>query len=185
MEKEESIVVARQAPLRRRYRAEPGEAITVKRVRSAGGPSPLHGTVTPVGFEDCAWPFGIDAKVGGFDDLPNPGHLLCAALTACLDSTVRMLADALGVTLLHLRVDTSGHVDVRGCLAMTDAVRAGFERIQCAVELEIDPASDPRKAALLAQQAERLCVTLDTLREGVPVDVTFEPLDRDPPRPRS
>jgi uncharacterized OsmC-like protein len=37
---------------------------------------------------------GVDAAVGGDHDLPNPGDLLCAALAACADSTVRMVADA-------------------------------------------------------------------------------------------
>ncbi|MGD2070332.1 MAG: OsmC family protein, partial [Gemmatimonadota bacterium] len=160
-----SIVATRQAPLRDRYPDHPAEAIAVKRVRSLAGPStdPLHGRVEPIGVDGTPWDFGLDAKVGGYDDLPNPGHLLCAALAACLDSTLRMLADRLGIGLRRVQVDVVGHVDVRGCLALADDVRPGFERITCAVEMETAPTADPRRTAIMRQQAERLCVTLDTL----------------------
>jgi len=170
----DSIVASRQAPLRARFKQRPTEAITVKRVRTVADDSsdPLHGRVLPVDHNGIEWDFGLDAKVGGYDDLPNPGHLLCAALGACLDSTIRMIADRLDIDLLRLQVDVVGHVDVRGCLAIEDSVRPGFEHISCTVDLEAGPAADPRRVQLLLSQAEHLCVTLDTLRHGVPVDVS-------------
>ena len=171
----DSIVAARQAPLRARFKRRPTEAMTVKRVRTVADASadPLHGRVLAVDHDGIEWAFGLDAKVGGYDDLPNPGHLLCAALGACLDSTLRMIADRLDVDLRRLQVDVVGDVDVRGCLAMEDTVRPGFDHIVCTVDLEADPATDPRRMQLLLAQAERLCVTLDTLRHGVPVDVSY------------
>lgn len=174
---EESVVGARQRPLRETYREKPGNALTRKRVRARPdltGTDPLHGTVQPIGYPDIEWAFGIDAKVGGFDDLPNPGHLLCAALAACLDSTIRMLADLLAVELRHLDVEVVGHVDVRGCLGLSKDVRPGFVRMRCAVQLELAPDTDPTRARLLTRQAERLCVTLDTLRKGVEVEMAIE-----------
>lgn len=169
-----SVVAQRQAPLRVRFPEHPSEALTVKHTRTRGaGADPFHGRVEAVGFDGIGWDFGIDAKVGGYDDLPNPGHLLCCALTACLDSTIRMLADVLGIELLHLHVDVVGQVDVRGCLALEEGVRSGFERIECRVDLETDPAVDPRRKELLMARAQQLCVTLDTIRHGVPVEVSL------------
>jgi uncharacterized OsmC-like protein len=177
MTRKSSVVATRQAPLRKRYAEDEGEAITVKRVRTVAGPGadPMHGRVASVGdFGEISWDFGTDSKVGGYDDLPNSGHLLCAALAACLDNTTRMIADLLGIEIDHLEIEVIGDVDVRGCLAIDDSVRPGFRRISCRVHLDPHPGSDPRKVEILIRHAEKLCVTLDTLRNGVPVDVEFE-----------
>jgi uncharacterized OsmC-like protein len=45
----------------------------------------------------ASFEYGIDEKVGGLSDRPNPGDLLCAALAACEDGTIRMVAGLLGV----------------------------------------------------------------------------------------
>jgi uncharacterized OsmC-like protein len=175
VEKAVSVVATRQAPLRDRYREHSQEAITEKHVRATVGEEgdPLHGCVESIGYEGSRHSFGIDEKIGGYGDLPNPGHLLCAALAACFDSTLRMLADRLGLDLKHCQVDVVGHVDVRGCLALSDAVRPGFTDISCTVALEMDPSVDPRRASFLVEHAEKLCVTLDTLRNGVDVRVSL------------
>lgn len=168
-----SIVATRQAPLRRAYNDDSGQAITVKRVRTVETPTTdaLHGTVEAVGFP-VNWEYGIDAKVGGYDDLPNPGHILCAALAGCIDSTVRMIADHLGVPIEHLKVEVAGEVDVRGCLAMDSTVRPGFQGLRCSVQIQTPSSVDERLVRTLLRQTELLCVTLDTLRNGVPVELT-------------
>ena len=169
-------VLSRQAGLRRTYAADPGQAISEKRVHTTERPTTdaVHGTVVVDRFPGVAWDYGIDRKVGGLDDLPNPGHLLCAALAACMDSTIRMLAGHLGVGIERLEVDVEGDVDVRGCMAMDNAVRPGFRRLECTVRLQPAAGADPQQVRILAAQAERLCVTLDTLRNGVPVTVTSD-----------
>ncbi|MFT4974249.1 MAG: putative OsmC-like protein [Myxococcota bacterium] len=171
-----SLVARRQDPLRTLYRADPSQALSYKEVRTlyTGATDAVHGQVLPAGFPEVAWDFGIDDTVGGFDDLPNPGHLLCAALAACMDSTVRMIADRLGVPVERLEVVVSGDADVRGCLAISRAVRPGFRQLQCRLVLELGPGVDPQVGAKLVQQAELLCVTLDTLRNGTPITVDFE-----------
>lgn len=173
MTDQHSIVATRQAPLRRIYTGDGTQAITVKRVRTVQTPTTdaWHGTVEAVDYPTVQWEYGIDAKVGGYDDLPNPGHILCAALAACMDSTVRMIADHLGVGIEHLEVEVVGEVDVRGCLAMDPSVRSGFQQLRCEVRLEPAEGADERLVGVLLQQTEKLCVTLDTLRRGVPVDV--------------
>ena len=65
---------------------------------------PFH-TLVEVGREHpITLRLGIDQHVGGFGDLPNPGDLLCAALAACEDGTIRMIANVLGVRLTALAV---------------------------------------------------------------------------------
>lgn len=171
-----SAVAERQRPLRVRYGENPGEAITTKRVRSvhAAARDPFHGAVEAVGdYPPGRWEFGQDAKVGGYDDLPNTGHLLCAALAACQDNVIRMIADHLGIGISHLEVEVTGQVDCRGCLNIDDQVRVGFFGMDVRVTLEVAPGTDDRLVQLLREMAERLCVNLDTLRHGVPVTMSF------------
>jgi len=174
MKNTRSALIARQDELRNEYRRNPSEAITIKRVRTVQTASTdaFHGTVSPDGFANGVWNYGIDAKVGGLDDLPNPGHVLCAALAACMDSTIRMLAERLGVIIEELEVEIIGDVDVRGCLAMEASVRPGFRELSCTVSCRPAAGSDPKTLAMIFDHAERLCVTLDTLRNGVPIVVS-------------
>jgi len=176
MKNPNSLVARRQDPLRLLYREDPAKALSYKEVRTlyTGTTDAVHGRVRPTGFPEVSWDYGIDDTVGGFDDLPNPGHLLCAALAACMDSTVRMIADRLGVRIERLEVEVNGDADVRGCLAMSRSVRPGFRQMKCRLELELDPGVDPQVGATLVRQAEKLCVTLDTLRNGTPISVNFE-----------
>lgn len=172
----QSLVADRQAPLRARYREDPAAAVTVKHVRTVHGAAtdPLHGAVAALApVPPTTWAFGQDAKVGGYDDLPNSGHLLCAALAACQDNIIRMIADRLGVRITHLEVEAIGRVDTRGCLAMEDRVPVGFTDIDLRVYLQAADGTDERLLTALRQSAERYCVTLDTLRRGVPVTLSY------------
>jgi len=174
MKKTRSALIARQHNLRTRYGRDPSDAITMKTVRTVQTESTdaVHGTVVPDGFANAVWDYGIDAKVGGLDDLPNPGHVLCAALAACMESTIRMLAEHLGVIIEKLEVEIVGDVDVRGCLAMESSVRPGFRELGCNVSCRPATGTDAKTLAMLLDHAERLCVTLDTLRNGVPIVVS-------------
>ena len=175
-EQQQSSVAERQTPLRMTYTKDGGEAISVKRVRTVETPTTdaWHGTVTADGFPDVAWEYGIDTKVGGYDDLPNPGHVLCAALAACMESTVRMVADHLRVGISRLEVEVVGDADVRGCLAMDSSIRSGFRQLRCEIRLEPSGEVDERLLQVVLDQAERLCVTLDTIRNGVAIEVSAE-----------
>jgi uncharacterized OsmC-like protein len=116
---------------------------------------------------------GSDHAVGGDHDLPNPGDLLCAALAVCGDGSIRMIADLLDIPILDLRVEVTGDVDIRGCLAIDRSVRVGFRSMTCRVQLRVPSDIDPKRVSTLQKQAEQSCVNLDTLRSGVPVGLTF------------
>jgi uncharacterized OsmC-like protein len=169
-----SLVGRRQAPLRARYLRDPALATIVKWAGTHVGPGgdALHGLVTPDPRYGVSWPYGIDRAVGGLHDVPNPGELICAALAACQDGAVRMLADLLGVELLDLTVEVTGTLDVRGTLGLDPAVPVGFQRMTCTTRATVPAGTDPRLLARLEAQARRSCVNLDTLRRGVPVDAT-------------
>jgi len=170
-----SLVADRQAPLRRAYLDDAHIALSTKwaGTKTDAGTDAFHCAVEIGKGFGVFQRLGIDRKVGGDHDLPNPADLLCAALAACEDSAVRMIADLLGVRILDLQVEVTGVVDVRGALAIDRAVKVGFHSMDCRVRLKVQDAEPPRLAAL-RRQAEASCVNLDTLRTGVPVSIDFE-----------
>jgi len=84
-----------------------------------------------------------------------------------------MIADLLGVQILDLRVEVTGDVDVRGTLAIDRSVKVGFRSMNCHVHLRVPQSTEQPRLAALRKQSEASCVTLDTLRSGVPVAVDF------------
>ncbi|MGV0838107.1 OsmC family protein [Mycolicibacterium thermoresistibile] len=169
----ESFVGNRQDPLRARYRSEPGAAHVTDRARATFGAEldPFHGRVVPGtrGGESVVG-VGAHAAVGGFHDQPNPGDLLCAALAACLDSTMRMIADRMGIRLTELEVDVTGDVDVRGALMVSPDVPVGFTQMRCTVQLAAADGTPAHVLQGLTTAAEQCCIVLNTLRNGVSVD---------------
>lgn len=165
----------RQAPQRERYRERPEDARIVDEARSEGasGRDPYHSTVTPGTEYELAVPVGVHRGVGGLHDAPNSGELLCAALASCQDTTIRMVADLLGVELRSLTVTVEGDVDLRGTLQMAQDVRVGFTDLRCHVDLSVDPATAPDHLERMLEIAQTSCVVADTLRDGVPVTTTI------------
>lgn len=172
----DSKVRQRQATLAGRYRDHPEDAMVVKRARTVPNarPDPLHATVMVDGpYPTALWQLGIDDKVGGESDLPNAAEMLLASLAGCQESTLRMVAENLGIEIVALEVVAHGQVDARGCLGMDDTVKVGFDEIEVDIHLEVAENTDPRRVQRLHGLAERLCVTADTLRSGVPIRVSY------------
>lgn len=182
MNANESIVLRRQAPLRAAYRQDPEQAVICKYVRTVcpDGGDPLHGTVVPGKAYGVSWHYGNDRAVGGLHDAPNPGEMLCAALAACQDATVRMVADLMGVVLTQVEVEVTGKVDVRGSLMVDRSVPVAFRSMKCKVHVQAAPGTPPGAVEKVLAQAERSCINLATLRAGVPVSVAFDGMEGAP-----
>jgi uncharacterized OsmC-like protein len=173
---ESSAVARRQAPLRAAYRQNPADASVTKhaRTRSDAGIDVFHGVVEPGEGYGVAWRYGIDRAVGGLHDAPNPGDMLCAALAACQDSAIRMVADLAGIALEEVDVRVEGTVDVRGSLAVDEAVPVGFASLHCKARVRAAPGTPARMVERVLAQAERSCINLATLRAGTDVKVAFQ-----------
>lgn len=172
----------RQTELEKRYAERPEDALIPKLARTepADSGDPFHSTVAPINLADpdtpygVTWRTGIDQAIGGLHDAPNPGEMLCATLAACFDGTIRLIAARMGVELEEVAVDVSADVDVRGSLDIDRAVRVGLGSMQVEARVRPAPGTRPGVADGIAKAAERLCITLDTLRDGVPVTVNVD-----------
>lgn len=165
-----------QTPLRSLYTTSPQAAWVTDHARTRGGHpgDPFHSTVEPALGHSVTVPVGVHRAIGGPHDAPTPGDILCAALAACQDSALRMVANLLGVELESVEVEVSGDVDVRGAMAVDRNVPVGFQSIRCNARLRVKDGTSPELIEKLRVNAERCCVVLQTLRAGVPVETGFE-----------
>lgn len=175
MPKSNVDIRARQAPIRQRYSDDPGGAPHVLRVH--GGSSdladPLHCSVSPESVPDAVFRSGAHPAVGGDGDVPCSADLLLAALAACQETTVRMVAANMGIDLEELEVSVEGDWDPRGTLAMGKEFPIGIAAIRAHTRVVVRGDERGERAERLLRSAERYCVVLDTLRKGVPVESTF------------
>ncbi len=175
MPKSNVDVRARQAPIRQRYGESPESAPVVLSVR--GGRSdladPLHCIVAPESVPEAVLHAGAHPAVGGDGDVPCSGDLLLAALAACQETTVRMVAANMGIDLEELAVSVEGDWDPRGTLAMGKEFPIGITAIRAHTRVVVRGDERGERAERLLRSAERYCVVLSTLREGVPVESTF------------
>jgi uncharacterized OsmC-like protein len=184
----------RQKALCARYTEHPEEASIIDWARTNGGEDPVHGIINlgrsiggadipqdylpadRAGEEgyDMELPVGIHKAVGGEHDLPNPGNLISAALAACLDTTIRIIANRLGIQIEGLQVMVSSHADVRGTLVVDRNVPVQFQEMNCTIKLKATKETNPRLLDKLLAAAEYSCVNLQTLRNGVEVNTELK-----------
>jgi uncharacterized OsmC-like protein len=164
----------RQVPIRERYKATPDSAQIVLRVRSGRSElsDPLHCGVVPESAPSVAWRSGAHPAVGGDGDVPCSGDLLIGALAACQETTIRMVAANMGIELESLDVEVEADWDARGTLAM-GAYPIGLTAIRCKTRARVPGDVQGERAERLLRSAEKYCVVLNTLRNGVPVESTF------------
>jgi uncharacterized OsmC-like protein len=175
MPKSNVDVRALQAPIRQHYDDDPDSAPVVLSVR--GGSSdladPLHCVVVTGSAPEAVLRAGAHPAVGGDGDVPCSGDLLLAALAACQETTVRMVAANMGIELEELEVSVEGDWDPRGTLAMGKAFPIGITAIRAHTRVVVRGDERGERAERLLRSAERYCVVLSSLREGVPVESTF------------
>ena len=165
-----------QAPIKTRYQEQPDAARITLRVKSAASDlsDPLHCAVAPEAVSDVTWKSGAHPGVGGVGDVPCSGDLLLGALAACQEVTLRMVAAAMGIEIQSLEVEAIGELDLRGTLGMDRETPVGFSSIRCESRVSVKDDGRPERAKRLLENAERYCVVLNTLRNGLPIESTFE-----------
>jgi uncharacterized OsmC-like protein len=177
----------RHEPLTRLYQVEPAAALIRDGARTAPGNTgrydPIHGELLVGTSNPARVPMSIHSAVGGDHDGPNPGDYLAAALCGCVDSTLRIIADRLGIVLEDVEVAVSADIDVRGTLRVDPEVAVGFQRMGVNVRVRPAPGTSERMLRILLDATEASCVTLHTLRNGVAIDIASSTAEAHAPTP--
>lgn len=95
----------------------------------------IGGTFVPRSFV-----IGVDEprELCGTDAYPNPQEYLLSAMNACMMVGYTAVAALMGITLTRLEVETSGDIDLRGFLGISDQVPAGYPGLEQVVRIAGD-----------------------------------------------
>ncbi len=152
---------ALQAPLKARYREEPGTAsLTLK----AHGTLGSGGVTCKVETGKALVEAGLHPAAGGDGLAACSGDMLLEALVACAGVTLKAVATALDVPVHGGTVTAEGTLDFRGTLAVSKEAPVGFKEIRLHFELETNASQE--QLATLLKLTERYCVIYQTLQRA-------------------
>jgi uncharacterized OsmC-like protein len=155
-----------QAPLKDRYRSEPGAAQITLTARASEQEGP---TACSVDLGRAIQEAQAHVGVGGAGTAACSGDLLLGALAACAQLTCQMVATSMGIEAESIEVVVDGDLDLRGTLGVDREVPAGFAAIR--VRFEVDaPGEPPERIDSLIEKTERYCTVLRTLLEPPPIE---------------
>src|SRR5437762_13695579 len=148
-----------QAPLKEKYRDEPGAALITLRAK---GDLAEAAIACKVETGRALVEAGLHPAAGGSGLQAGSGDMLLEALVACAGVTLRAVAAALEFRLKGGTVRAEGDLDFRGTLGVDRAAPVGFHAIRLAFALDTDEPQD--RIDSLLKLTERYCVVLQTLR---------------------
>jgi uncharacterized OsmC-like protein len=156
----------RQAPLKERYRSEPGAArITLSATGVLG-----EGVSCSVSTGRAIAEAGLHPATGGDGLQLCSGDMLLEALAACAGVTLRSVATSLEIAVTAGTVTAEGDLDFRGTLAVDREAPVGFEAVRLRFDLETDAGEE--ELDTLLRLTERYCVVLQTITTSPAVSVS-------------
>ena len=164
-----SALQALQAPLKDRYRGEPGAALITL---SAEGVLGEEGVSCSVQTGRALVEAGLHPATGGDGLQACSGDMLLEALVACAGVTLRAVATSLEIPVRSGRLLAEGDLDFRGTLGVAKDAPVGFSAIRLSFELDTD--ATPEQLATLLRLTERYCVVYQTLTRPPEVAMSFE-----------
>ena len=157
---------ALQAPLKDRYKAQPGAALITLKAQGQLG----EGVTCSVQTGKALATAGLHPATGGNGLSACSGDMLLEALVACAGVTMSAVATAIGVVLRSGSVRAEGDLDFRGTLGVSKDAPVGFQRIRLHFELDTDATAE--QLDTLIRLTERYCVVYQTLRQSPEMSVT-------------
>jgi uncharacterized OsmC-like protein len=156
-----------QAPLKQRYRDEPGAA----RITLAARGTLDEGVACSVETGKALVQAGLHPATGGDGLSACSGDMLLQALVACAGVTLRAVATALDIPVHGGTVVAEGDLDFRGTLGVSRDTPVGFADIRLRFELDTD--ATPEQLQNLLKLTERYCVVYQTLQRAPAVAITL------------
>ena len=158
-----------QAPLKARYREEPGAALITLR---AEGELADGAIACKVETGRALVEAGLHPATGGSGLEACSGDMLLEALVACAGVTLKAVATALEFRLGGGTVKAEGDLDFRGTLGVDKEAPVGFAEIR--LRFDVDRPAPQDKLDLLLKLTERYCVVYQTIKNGPKVSVTMQ-----------
>ncbi len=147
-----------QAPLKARYKEDPGAAVRTLR---ASGRVSQEGPTCALLTGKAGIPAGLHPATGGDGTAACSGDMLLEALVGCAGVTLGSVATAMGLDVSGATVTAEGDLDFRGTLGVARDVPVGFSEIRVIFAIGAGVPAD--KLDRLVQLTERYCVVLQTL----------------------
>ncbi|WP_372633998.1 OsmC family protein [Fodinibius sp.] len=110
-------------------------------------------------------------SLGGTNRGATPVEYVLAALAACQEIVIKAHALALGINVKSVTVKTTGNLDLRGFLNLSDDARPGFNDVNLITEIETDE-TDEKKLNQLEEISFKNCPVLDIIENPVRVEGT-------------
>lgn len=148
-----------QKPLKEKYRNDPTSSRITLRAQGAQSDSPIACSIE-VGQK--LFDAQAHSGVGGSGTAACSGDLLLGALAACAQLTCQLVATAMGIPIVHIRVNVEGEMDLRGTLGISKDVPVGFQNIHARFDINA-PQATPEQLAALKEKTEQYCVVMQTL----------------------
>jgi len=146
-----------QAPLKDRYREQPGAAVVTLSASGTLGEGVSCSVQTGRALAEA----GLHPASGGDGSQLCSGDMLLEALAACAGVTLRAVATSLEIPVRGGSVRAEGELDFRGTLGVAKDAPVGFSAIRLSFELDAD--ADEQQLATLLRLTERYCVVFQTL----------------------
>lgn len=150
---------ALQAPIKSKYRDDPGAAVVTLR---AEGSLDQGALACKVDTGRALVEAGLHPASGGTGMQACSGDMLLEALVACAGVTLNAVATALGIEVKGGRVQAEGDLDFRGTLGVVKDAPVGFRDVRLRFDLDCDATGE--QLATLLKLTERYCVVYQTLR---------------------
>ncbi|MCB0792204.1 MAG: OsmC family protein [Flavobacteriales bacterium] len=168
---------ALQAPLKERYRNEPGAArITLKAEGLVG-----ENVSCSVETGRALVAAGLHPATGGDGLHVCSGDMLLQSLVACAGVTMNAVATSLKIPIDEATVRAEGELDFRGTLGVDKTASVGFDTIRLTFAIRSNASEE--QLATLQKLTERYCVVYQTLRNAPAIEVQVRPADPNDPVP--
>jgi uncharacterized OsmC-like protein len=152
---------AMQAPIKDRYKSEPGAALITLKARGTLDDSHIACKVETGRALAVA---GLHPATGGSGLELCSGDMLLEALVACAGVTLKAVSTALAIPLKSGTVSAEGDLDFRGTLGVAKDAPVGFREIRLRFDVDTDAPQD--KLDQLLKLTERYCVVYQTISRG-------------------